>query len=153
MKVFEIMTQGVVADTPEDTLAEAAAKMYEQQTGSLLVMSEGRLIGIFTERDLLRAVARGRDPKLVQLKDVIAGGIVTIAPHAELREAAQLMASRWIRHLPVVEGERVVGVISQRDLAGIFARAAGEPVPEGQLGEEELVRGRRLIRIEAGDLD
>lgn len=146
-----MMTQAVVMDSADETLAEAASRMREQQTGSLLVMDSDRLLGIFTERDLLKAIASGLDPKQTTIKDIMTTDVVTVTPTTTIREAADIMATKWIRHLPVIEDERVVGVISQRDLTGIVARLLNEPqaeVPEGQ-----LVRERRLRRIEAGDLD
>ena len=147
VKVSEVMTQAVVTDAAEDSLAEAAAKMREQQTGSLLIMDGEKLKGIFTERDLLKAVANGLDPKTVQLKDVMTLELITVDPHSDLREAAELMASKWIRHLPVVDEGKVVGMLSQRDLTGVFAQSPQQS-PSG-----ELIRSRRLKRIEAGDLD
>ena len=147
MQVSEVMTQAVVTDAADDSLAEAAAKMREQQTGSLLIMEGSQLKGIFTERDLLKAVATGLDPKSVQLKDVMTTELITVPPHSGLKEAAELMASKWIRHLPVVEEDRVVGMLSQRDLTGVFAQSL-QGAPSG-----ELVRSRRLKRIQAGDLD
>jgi CBS domain-containing protein len=147
MKVFDVMTEAVVSELAEDTLADAASKMREQQTGSILIMEGGRLMGIFTERDLLKAVAQGKDPKLTQVKEEMTTEVVTIEPDADLQRAAELMGSRWIRHLPVIREGQVVGVLSQRDLAGVFAQSFAEQ-PTG-----ELVRARRLKRIEAGDLD
>jgi CBS domain-containing protein len=154
MKISEIMTQAAVTDSADDTLAEACAKMRAQQTGSLLVMDGDRLVGIVTERDVLKAVAQGLDPKQVRLKDVMSTDLITIGPQTTLKEAARIMATKWIRHLPVVEGSRVVGIVSQRDLTGVLAEALHEPERLHQLVESSaLVRERRLKRIEAGDLD
>ena len=151
MKVSDVMTKAVVMDSSEETLAEAAARMREQQTGSLLVMDSERLLGIFTERDLLKAVASGLDPKQATIKDIMTTDLVTVEPSTTLREAAHIMASKWIRHLPVVDQEKVVGVISQRDLTGVVAQLLNEP--QAEVREGQLVRERRLRRIEAGDLD
>lgn len=151
MRVSDVMTQAVVMDSADETLAEAASRMREQQTGSLLVMDSDRLLGIFTERDLLKAVASGLDPKQSTIKDIMTTDLVTVTPTTTIREAADIMATKWIRHLPVIEGERVVGVISQRDLTGIVARLLNEP--QAEVPEDQLVRERRLRRIEAGDLD
>lgn len=153
MKVAEVMTKAVVMDAADDTIADAAAKMRTQQTGSLLIMDGGRLLGIFTERDVLKAVATGLDPKSSHLKDAMTTDVLTIGPDATLREAAMLMASRWIRHLPVVEGDAVLGVISQRDLTGVLAQLLDEPKATADLSERELARTKRIRRIEAGDLD
>lgn len=151
MNVSDVMTQAVVTDAADDTLAQAAARMREQQTGSLLVMEGERLLGIFTERDLLKAVAAGQDPAEMTIKQAMTTELVTVGPATTLREAAEVMATKWIRHLPVMEGETVVGVISQRDLTGIVAQLLNEP--QAEVSEGKLVRNRRLRRIEAGDLD
>lgn len=153
MKVSDVMTEAGVIDAADDSLADAAAKMREQQTGSLLIMDGDRLVGIFTERDLLKSVGRGEDPKATLLKDVMSTDVITIGPDSTLHDAAALMASKWIRHLPVVKGEKLVGVISQRDLVGVFAQMLDEPETIELLRGEELARAKRLKRIEAGDLD
>jgi CBS domain-containing protein len=154
MKVSEIMTKATVTDSPSDTLAEAAARMWNAQTGSLLVMDGENLMGIVTERDLLRCVAQGQDANTIPLKDVMRTDLITCGPQTTLKEAAKIMATRWIRHLPVIEGTKVVGIVSQRDLTGILAEALHEPDALHALVESsQLVRERRLKRIEAGDLD
>ena len=154
MKVSEIMTKATVTDAAQDTLAEAAARMWNAQTGSLLVMEGEHLLGIVTERDVLRAIAHGMDPQQVPVKDLMRTDVITVGPQTTLKEAAKLMATKWIRHLPVVEGSRVVGILSQRDLTGVLAEALHEPEALHQLVESSaLIRYRRLKRIEAGDLD
>ncbi|MQA88568.1 MAG: CBS domain-containing protein [Streptosporangiales bacterium] len=152
MHVSDIMTEASITDTPSDTLRAAAERMWAQQTGSLLVMDNGRLVGIITERDLLRAVARGIDLDTTRIRDVMTTDLVTAWPDSPLRDAAREMAHRWIRHLPVVEGDRIVGVVSMRDVTGVFAALSKDP-EEIQLDLDELVRERRLVRIEQGDLD
>lgn len=154
MKISEIMTKAAVVDSADETLADGAKKMRDNQTGSLLVMDGTRLMGIVTERDVLRAVAEGKDPTTLPLKDAMTTEVITIGPRTRLKEAAALMAEKWIRHLPVLEDETVVGIISQRDLTGVLAQALNEPEALHNLVESsELVRERRLKRIEAGDLD
>jgi CBS domain-containing protein len=154
MKVSEIMTKATVTDAAQDTLAEAAARMWNAQTGSLLVMEGEQMIGIVTERDVLRAIAHGMDPNQVPVKDLMRTDVITVGPQTTLKEAAKLMATKWIRHLPVVEGSKVVGILSQRDLTGVLAEALHEPEALHQLVEASaLVREKRLRRIEAGDLD
>jgi len=154
MKVSEIMTKATVTDAAQDTLAEAAARMWNAQTGSLLVMEGEHLLGILTERDVLRAIAHGMDPLQVPVKDLMRTDVITVGPQTTLKEAAKLMATKWIRHLPVVEGSKVVGILSQRDLTGVLAEALHEPEALHQLVEASaLVREKRLRRIEMGDLD
>jgi CBS domain-containing protein len=154
MRVSEIMTNAAVIDSPEDTLADAARKMWKQQTGSLLVMDGDELVGIVTERDVLKAVALGTRLEDARISEVMTKDLVTVTPGTSLREAAKLMADRWIRHLPVVDNGQLVGVLSQRDLAGVLAGALNEPDElEALVEASELVRERRLRRIEHGVWD
>jgi CBS domain-containing protein len=154
MKVSEIMTNAAVTDTSDDTVAEAARKMWDQQTGSLLIMEGERLAGIITERDILRAVATGVDVTSAKVKDVMRTDLTTIHASATLREAAAIMTERWIRHLPVLEGGRLVGIVSQRDLSGVLAGALNEPDSLSRLVEaSQLAREKRLRRVEHGAWD
>lgn len=148
------MTEATVSDAPDDTLAEASAKMWRQQTGSLLIMEESRLIGIVTERDVLRTIGEGKDPKTVSLRDVMTSDVVTVEAGRSIREAAQIMFDKWFRHLPVVDGDgNVVGIISLRDLNYLVAESMEEPDALEHLTGHKLVRDRRLERVEPGDLD
>jgi|SRR5439155_3254496 len=154
MKVSEIMTPAAVTDRADDTLAEAARKMWEQQTGSLLVMEGEDLLGIITERDILKAVATGSPLQEIRISEVMTKDLVTVHPGLSLREAAAIMTDKWIRHLPVVERGKLVGILSQRDLAGVLAGALNEPESlERLVDASELARERRLRRIERGVWD
>jgi CBS domain-containing protein len=153
MKISDVMTKAAVFDRPDDTLPEAARRMWEQQTGSLLILDGEDLVGIITERDILKAVATGVSLD-TRVSEVMSKDLITVDPGTSLREAARIMTERWIRHLPVIEGGKLVGVVSQRDLSGVLASALNEPDGLHRLIESsELVRERRLKRIEAGDLD
>jgi CBS domain-containing protein len=153
MKISEIMTEAAVTDRPDDTLRQAAGKMRTQQTGSLVVLDGRELVGIVTERDVLHAVATDV-PLDTPISEVMSKDLITVEPGTSLREAARIMTERWIRHLPVLEGGRLVGIVSQRDLAGVLAGALNEPEDLHRLIEASaLPRERRLKRIEAGDLD
>jgi CBS domain-containing protein len=154
VRVSEIMTNAAVTDQSDDTLVEAARKMWKQQTGSLLVVDGEDLVGIVTERDILKAVANGISLNETRISEVMSKDLMTVGPGTSLREAAKVMADKWIRHLPVLDGGKLVGVLSQRDLAGVLAGALNEPDALQQLVESsELVRERRLKRIEHGVWD
>jgi len=154
VRVSEIMTNAAVTDQSDDTLVEAARKMWKQQTGSLLVVDGEDLVGIVTERDILKAVANGISLNETRISEVMSKDLMTVGPGTSLREAAKVMADKWIRHLPVLDGGKLVGVLSQRDLAGVLAGALNEPEALQQLVESsELVRERRLKRIEHGVWD
>lgn len=154
MKVSDIMTKATLTDAPNDTVAEASAKMWQQQTGSLLIMEGESLKGIVTERDVLRVVGEGNDPNATKLRDVMTADPVTIDPDTKLRDAAEIMFTKWFRHLPVVtpNGE-VVGIISLRDLMTVVAQGLTEPDHLQILTGHKLARDIRLERVEAGDLD
>lgn len=154
MKVSDLMTPAALCDSPDDVLTKASAKMWQQQTGSLLIIEEGRLIGIVTERDVLRVVAEGTNPNAVTLREVMTGNPVTIPPDTKLRDAAGIMFDKWFRHLPVVtqQGD-VVGIISLRDLLSLLAQGMEEPERLETLTGHKLARDVRLERVEAGDLD
>ncbi len=148
------MTPAAVTDAPDDTLAEAAAKMWQQQTGSLLIMDGDSLIGIVTERDVLRVVGEGQDPKAASLRDVMTGDPVTIRASDRVRDAARIMFDKWFRHLPVVGDDgKVVGILSLRDILSLVAEGMDEPETLQLLTGHKLARDRRLERIESGDLD
>jgi CBS domain-containing protein len=150
--VRDVMTGATVTDSATDTLRSAAERMWREQTGSLLVMDGGRLAGIITERDLLRAVALGADLATATVDEAMTTEVFTVPPDMPLRDAAREMAVRWIRHLPVVDSGQLLGVISMRDVTGIFgALVSGSVSVEHEF--DQLVRERRLARIEHGDLD
>jgi CBS domain-containing protein len=154
MRVSDIMTKAAVSDQGDDTLAEAARKMWEQQTGSLIVMDGEELAGIITERDILKAVATGTELEKTRVEDVMVRDLVTIHPGTSLREAASVMTDKWIRHLPVIDQGKLVGILSQRDLAGVLGSALNEPEAlERLVDASELARERRLARIERGVWD
>ena len=153
MRVSDVMTEAAVTDRPDESLDQAAKRMWEQQTGSILLVDGDRLLGILTERDVLRAVAEGRELS-TPVSEVMSKDLVTVDPSTTLRDAARIMADRWIRHLPVIDHDRLVGVVSQRDLAAVLAGALNEPQALEQLIESSaLARDRRLERIEAGTWD
>ena len=154
MTVSDIMTDAAITDAPYDTIAQASAKMWQQQTGSLLIMEGDRLAGIVTERDVLRTVAEGKDPATSSLRDIMTTDVVTVSPDTRLKDAAAIMFEKWFRHLPVVTGDgKVVGIISLRDLLTLVAQGMEDPEPLQTLTGHKLVRDRRLERVEAGDLD
>ena len=108
----------LITISAQATVYSAAVLMNERKIGSLLVLEEGQLIGILTERDILmRVVAEQRDANTVSVEEVMTRDVVCCRPHTDLEEAKSVMKHRRIRHLPVMadEGE-VVGLISIGDL-------------------------------------
>ena len=100
----------------DDTLT-AARRMNDHKIGSVLVMVEGRMVGILTERDILtRVVAQSRDPRSTRVSEVMTRQVLTCRPTTRLNEARKVMRDERIRHLPVVDGDAVVGMVSIGDL-------------------------------------
>ena len=101
------------------SIIEVAQRMVDRNVGAVLVLDDGRLAGILTERDVLRAVARGLDDA-TRVGDCMTTQPDTIAPDDTTEHAAVLMLHGGFRHLPVVEGDDLVGVISIRDLVPLL---------------------------------
>ena len=118
-RVHDIMERRrPVVASPEETVQAAAARMTEEACGSVLVCDGDRLRGIFTERDLMtRVVGRGLDPRTTRLEQVMTRDPDRIEGTATAQEALRRMDELGCRHLPVVEGGHVLGVISMRDLS------------------------------------
>lgn len=103
--------------TPDQSVAVAARLLNEREIGALLVVEDGSLVGIFTERDLLRrVVARGRPLEKTRLEDVMTRDPVTATPDEDRVNAIRKMQQVGCRHLPIVVGDSVVDVVSIRDL-------------------------------------
>ena len=120
MKVSDIMTsEGLATATLDTTLAEIAARMRDENVGAIpIVDDDEKLAGIITDRDIVvRGIAEGKDPDECTAEDIISEKLHTIHPHADIEEAAELMARHQIRRLPVVENSVIVGMISLGDIA------------------------------------
>src|SRR5437764_13023748 len=115
-RLSDLMTRDVLAVAPEDTLGEAAQKMVERGVGSAVVMDFGRLIGILTERDLLRAVADRIHSSEARVREWMTREPITVTPGTPAEDAARTMLEHGFRHLPVVDGEQTIGIVSLRDV-------------------------------------
>ncbi|MCB1956396.1 MAG: CBS domain-containing protein [Rhodocyclaceae bacterium] len=115
-----IRQQSLTAATPNDTVRTAATLMRDSKVGALLVVDDGRLVGIFTERDALyRIIAEGRDPDATRLADVMTADPQTIDVGKPFRNALHMMFENGYRHVPVLDGTRPVGMVSARDALGL----------------------------------
>ena len=95
--------------------------MRERKVAAILVMEGERLVGIITERDMTsRVIAAGRDPDSTKCREIMTANPDTLSPHDTAVDAINMMRSRNYRHLPVVEGSRVVGMVSVRDLYAVY---------------------------------
>jgi len=113
------MSENIVAVETAEPVSAAARLMKERNIGSMPVRDEdGRLAGMLTDRDIvLRCVAAGRDPSETQVKSVMSTGAITAAPGEDVTAALSRMRTEQIRRLPVVEGEKLVGMLSLADVA------------------------------------
>ena len=119
MEVRDLMNASVVSVEPTSSAALAARLISRHNVGALPVCSEDkRLRGMITDRDIvLRCVAAEEDPAQTTVRDIMTRNCATVAPGDDCREATRLMAAQQVRRLPVVEGGKVVGMISLGDLA------------------------------------
>ena len=129
MRIAEILHQkgsGVTTMKSESTMSEAIGVLVDMRIGALPVSDDGRtLVGIVSERDVVRALAEGRDdlPGL-PVAELMTRKVYTCAPDATLSEVMTLMHERRIRHVPVLENEALVGILSMRDLVDARLREA-----------------------------
>ena len=116
--VRQTMTANPLSIETSASVVEAARLMRAEHIGSLPVVKDGRLVGMITDRDLaLRVVAEGADPDSVTVGEVASHDTVTAQPDQDLDEALRLMARHQLRRLPVAEGDRLVGILAQADVA------------------------------------
>src|SRR5580704_970747 len=144
--VRDLMTSPAVTCNADDTLVVAAEAMQGADTGSVVVTDDGKVVGILTERDLLRAAAAGGDPghELVRLWMTARPDV--LGPDERVDAAWASLTSHHYRHLPVVDGDRCVGVVSLRDLMGVARiRPATETSGEVPAGLEGVVVAETTI--------
>jgi CBS domain-containing protein len=132
MAVGDAMTVRVVTVTPKATVGEAIARMLEEGIGSVAVCDGPRLVGIFTERDVLRVAGEGSMFGDVAVEDVMTPRPITVSPGDDIVGAAQLMAARRVRHLPVCEGDFLVGMLGIRDVLPRLVEAAAEQAQDAR---------------------
>ena len=116
MTLGDFMSREVLSVAPEDTIGEAAQLMADANVGSSVVLEHGRLIGILTERDLLRAMAQRVHPSEARVREWMTAEPLAVSESTSADEAARLMVENGFRHLPVVDGDRTLGVVSLRDV-------------------------------------
>ena len=122
MNIREVMTSNPRTIAPTDSIQNAARIMRDEDTGVVPVVDNGRPVGLVTDRDIVvRAVAE--DGQLSRpVSDIVTTGVVSASPDMSTREAAELMSEHQIRRLPVVENDRLIGIVSLGDLAVKDAR-------------------------------
>ena len=113
----EVMRSDYISVEPQDTLGEVAQRMVDARTGSAIVKDFGRMIGILTERDMLKAMAGRVHTSEARVREWMTPDPITLTEEASVEEAGRTMIERGFRHIPVVAGERAVGIVSIRDVA------------------------------------
>jgi CBS domain-containing protein len=127
----DLMHTSMVTAAPDTVVAQAAAAMVKAKAGSAIVMQGSFLAGILTERDVLRAAASGEDLSRSLVSDWMTPDPQSVSPAASVEDAAQIMLLNGFRHLPVVEGREVRGVVSLRDLFAARIRRPAAPRADG----------------------
>lgn len=103
--------------SPQDSVFAALEQLAAHNVGAMMVLDQGRLVGVFSERDYTRKIAlAGKSSKETAVRDIMTANVITVAPTVRTRDGLALMSQKGIRHLPVVDGDKVLGMISIRDI-------------------------------------
>jgi len=120
LKVRELMIKEVISIDSEATVKEAASVMAQNEIGSLVVTENGKPAGILTERDLIsRVIATGKNVEATMVKTIMSKPLICGNPEMEADEAARFMANKKIKKLPVIEDERLIGMLTLTDLCSV----------------------------------
>ncbi len=131
-QVKNVMTKNPTSCDSSATVVEAAKVMASEDVGPVPVVKDGRLVGIVTDRDIVvRVLAEGRDPSSTTVGEIASSDLETLSPDDDLGTALRKMASSKVRRLPVVEGDQLVGIVAQADVA-----RQGDDSETGQVVEE-----------------
>jgi CBS domain-containing protein len=103
--------------SPEISVFDALKQLADHNVGAMMVMDQGKLAGVFSERDYTRKIAlAGKSSKDTPVKDIMTGSVITVTPQTRTKDCMALMSQKKIRHLPIVDGDKVLGMISIRDI-------------------------------------
>jgi CBS domain-containing protein len=128
--VRELMGRSTVVADPRQSLVNAAAEMRSHRTSVLAVLDGQAIVGVITERDFMRAIADGRDPAATHVSEYMTHDPRTIEAGKRAAEAATLMITHHVRHIPVTEGGRLIGFLSARDLLALTPWPLNLPIGE-----------------------
>jgi CBS domain-containing protein len=103
--------------TPQMSVFDALKQLADHDVGAMMVMDGGKLVGVFSERDYTRKIAlAGKASKETPVKDIMTANVLTVTPQTRTKDCMALMSQKKIRHLPVLDGDKVLGMISIRDI-------------------------------------
>jgi CBS domain-containing protein len=144
MPVADVMSIRTITVGPHETAQLAVLRMLEEDVGAVAVCDGPRLVGIFTERDVLRLAGEGTDLDSVRVEDVMTRPVLSISPDDDIRAAAELMAARKIRHVPVVQDGNLLGMVGIRDVLGTLVEQLWRTHDEAaHETARELLKGER----------
>ncbi len=133
MKVRDVMTKNVATISPDATIKDAAQMMQQHNVGSIPVVDTRGLVGIVTDRDIVvRNIAAGQNPMSTPVKNVMTSQVLTVAPEEDVQSITQKMSTQQIRRVPVVDNQKLVGMVSLGDIAttGMTKMEASEALSE-----------------------
>ncbi|RJS74515.1 CBS domain-containing protein [Methanophagales archaeon] len=117
LEVGDVMTPKVVTEDEETPVTIISADMEVSGIGSVVITKEGKPVGIITDRDIaIKVIMKNRRPKEVKAKEIMSSPLITIGPYASIEKACALLAERSIRRLPVIDDDKLVGIISVRNI-------------------------------------
>ena len=150
MQVGDIMTRDVKTAKSTDSFADVARILHDNRISSVIVMDGEQLAGIVTERDLVNVVAEGADPRQASVGDRLTRDLATVEPRTDITDAAELMAARGIRHLPVLDRGSLAGIVSIRDLTNwaVEELSAGHELPDLERSQAALAAHVEVKRNE-----
>jgi len=118
MKVKDIMTKNVACVNPSTTIVETAQLMQKHNVGSIPVCDNNSVVGIITDRDIVvRNITRGKNSQETSVRDVMTSGVLTVTPEMDVNDVTKMMAHSQIRRVPVVEDNKLVGIVALGDIA------------------------------------
>jgi CBS domain-containing protein len=128
-RILDVKGADVVTCGPEDTVLESARRMNEHGIGGVVVVDGGTVLGVFTERDVLRrVVAAQRDPAETRLREVMSAPVITCTPETQIDECRAIVTARRVRHLPVVKDDALCGLITSGDILAHQLREQQEAI-------------------------
>lgn len=129
--ILECKSRDIWTIDPEATVYDAIALMAEKSIGALLILSDGKLIGVLSERDYARKIIlQGRASKSTRVREIMTDNPVTVTPWHSVDECMRIITHHRVRHLPVMEGDRLVGVISIGDLVNAIIEAQAHTIDQ-----------------------
>jgi len=146
-KIGQIMSKPVRTVMPDEKLSAAVAVMDKNSIGSVVVLDGETAVGIITEGDVVEQVSKGAQVLLESVKEVMSTPLITGTPDMTVQDAVSLMLEKRIRQLPIVEGSKLVGIVTDRDLMRSVLRVSYEKLTKLKVREYELDAARIAAQI------